>query len=467
MTQVAFETQLPVPEAKLQAAMAALYHAAISDAPRADLLQTICVEIAQALAAPLVLLLRKAANGRMVIDAASSQGDLYLAFHRVSECWDGGVAGCGPAGAALKANAPVQMSLNDDGLALWRDAAKAERITDALALPVECDAATCVLEIFTRTPLRAERGGMTIGVLKAGIELLIADIDRIQHERLLARALDAAGNAAFITDHHGTIVWSNPAFSALTSYQAKEVRGRNPSFLQSGKQGVRYYRELWSTIRSGKVWSGETVDRDKAGNLYTIRQTVSPIASDGRVSHYVSIHEDISQLKRDQQALELATGIDRRTGLMTRAAFEAAVRDGLSTLDAGKHSADLLVFSLRGLRRAATSIDADALEFLLDTMGRRMRDSIPAAHPAAATGAYEYAALIRDDRLEGTTVEKLIDDVKNKLGEPVLYLGDLLGVDVHCGRARAPSRGATLEELWSAADRQLADEPVARARPTH
>src|SRR5262249_12381042 len=148
--------------------------------------------------------------------------------------------------------------------------------------------------------------------------------------------------------------------------------------------------------------------------LYTIRQTVSPIVEDGRITHYVSIHEDIGAQKRRQEALERAAGVDQRTGLLTRAAFEVAARDALSTT-AAQGSVELVLISLRGVRKASPSFCAEMDEYLTDALGRRVREALPSPHLAAAVGPYEYAVLIHADQLGGGSVQALVDDVAERV----------------------------------------------------
>ena len=97
----------------------------------------------------------------------------------------------------------------------------------------------------------------------------------------------------------GEIVWCNAAFGRLTGYPPAEVLGRNPRFLSSGRHGVRHYRDLWNTIRSGRVWRGETVDRDRSGTAFTALQTITPFGGDGKVTHYLAMYDDISRQTRE------------------------------------------------------------------------------------------------------------------------------------------------------------------------
>lgn len=75
--------------------------------------------------------------------------------------------------------------------------------------------------------------------------------------RVQGKALEAAANAIVITDREGSILWVNPAFTALTGYSSEEVLGKNPRLLRSEKHNSELYRDLWGTILSGESWHGE------------------------------------------------------------------------------------------------------------------------------------------------------------------------------------------------------------------
>lgn len=108
-------------------------------------------------------------------------------------------------------------------------------------------------------------------------------------------ALDVVENMILITDASGRIVYVNPAFTAVTGYEAEEVLGRNPNVLQSGQQDDAFYARLWATILAGETWDGELVNRRKNGALYTDRMTISPLrGDDGEIRHFVAVKRDVS-----------------------------------------------------------------------------------------------------------------------------------------------------------------------------
>jgi PAS domain S-box-containing protein len=119
-----------------------------------------------------------------------------------------------------------------------------------------------------------------------------------------ATAMNAAANAIVITDRNGATIWVNPAFTQITGYSLDEAVGANPRILKSGIHSPSFYKELWDTILSGRVWRGVMVNRRKDGSLYTEEQTISPVLGDrGEVECFIAIKQDITERKGAEEAL--------------------------------------------------------------------------------------------------------------------------------------------------------------------
>jgi two-component system cell cycle sensor histidine kinase/response regulator CckA len=132
--------------------------------------------------------------------------------------------------------------------------------------------------------------------------VIVNDVtERAQTEeqlRLQGAALEAAANAIMITNHQGVIIWVNPAFTQTTGYAHEEVLGKNTRLLRSGKQDREFYRKMWNTILSGRVWRGSIVNRRKDGTLNHEDMTITPIVnSTGEITHFIAIKQDITKLE--------------------------------------------------------------------------------------------------------------------------------------------------------------------------
>ena len=123
-----------------------------------------------------------------------------------------------------------------------------------------------------------------------------------QQVRLQAAALEAAAVGIVITDRDGSILWVNPAFTALSGYNLEEVVGKNPRLLKSGNHDSEFYCDMWNTILSGAGWRGEVVNRRKDGTFYKEDLTITPVCSrPSEITHFVAIGQDISARKQAEE----------------------------------------------------------------------------------------------------------------------------------------------------------------------
>lgn len=125
--------------------------------------------------------------------------------------------------------------------------------------------------------------------------------------KLLNQAVESSSVSVIITDAKGRIIYTNPYFTELTGYLPGEVLGKNPRLLKSGLQSNKFYQELWTTILSGNTWVGELQNKKKNGEIFWERVVISPITTtDGTMTHFVAIQEDISERKRMLEELAAA-----------------------------------------------------------------------------------------------------------------------------------------------------------------
>ena len=123
--------------------------------------------------------------------------------------------------------------------------------------------------------------------------------------RKLSRAVEQTSESIVITDAQGAMEYVNDAFVQASGYARDELIGRNPRLLQSGATPRSAYAALWAAITAGRTWRGEFFNRRKDGTDYVEAVTISPLReSDGRITHYVGVKQDITERRRTEQELE-------------------------------------------------------------------------------------------------------------------------------------------------------------------
>ncbi len=154
-------------------------------------------------------------------------------------------------------------------------------------------------------PVR-DRNGNIISI--DGIAEDITEQKRSQERaRMAATVFAHSQESIIITNTDALIVDCNPAAGRMTGYSREDLIGRNPRLFSSGTHTAGFYRHLWQTLTSGRVWQGTFRNRRKNGTPYWIEASISPIKDhDGNITQYVAVSRDITRRKQQLEALRQA-----------------------------------------------------------------------------------------------------------------------------------------------------------------
>jgi len=85
------------------------------------------------------------------------------------------------------------------------------------------------------------------------------------------------------TDKEGIITFANEDFCNIAGYELNELIGKPHNIVRHRDMPKAAFRDLWETVKKGKVWTGYVKNSIKGGGFYWVYATVYPMP-DGYMS---------------------------------------------------------------------------------------------------------------------------------------------------------------------------------------
>ncbi len=175
----------------------------------------------------------------------------------------------------------------------------------------------------TKFPVEVRSRNVQIG----GRELYLASVrdvtERKEAEEYIqrfSRVVEQTADSVIITDRNGVIEYVNPAFERHTGYSHDEIIGKTPRIVRSGYHDVAYYKDMWNTILSGKVFRSLITNRKKNGELSYEEITIAPLKDEqGNITNFVSTNKDVTARRLTEMALMES---EHRFRTLAEASFE-------------------------------------------------------------------------------------------------------------------------------------------------
>ncbi|GGB95292.1 hypothetical protein GCM10011352_21720 [Marinobacterium zhoushanense] len=276
----------------------------------------------------------------------------------------------------------------------------------------------------------------------------------IQNLRLIERVINASMEGVVVTDAAGAIQSVNPAFTAITGYEAHEVIGKNPKVLSSGRHDRVFYDRMWSALRQHGEWQGEIWNRTKRGDVYPEWLSITAITdAEGRVTQYAAIFHDLTEVKRSEARIQQMALFDDLTRLANRRLFQDRLEMATRYARDNVSSIAVLAIDLDMFKRINERFGQQCGDEVLKTIADRIDGALGAGDTAGRPGGDEFNLILTE--ITEDNLHTRIEHLSRIISMPVLVNATEVRITASIGAAVYPLDGDSAGELLSSAEAAL------------
>ncbi|MGZ8241321.1 MAG: EAL domain-containing protein [Methylobacter sp.] len=311
--------------------------------------------------------------------------------------------------------------------------------------------------IYHRVPALPDNND--IRLVEMAAHLVSIAIERKQVEAQLkfaAKVFEQSNEGFMIADADCKIIMVNHGFTVISGYSEAEVLGQNFNVLSSGHHDQDFFRAMWESIDAYGHWHGEIWNRRKNGEVYPELLNISSVSDDfGKVTEYIGIFADITQIKASEAQLEFLAHHDPLTSLPNRLRLFFRLEHGLEMARREGKQLALLMLDLDRFKDVNDSFGHLAGDQLLQLVAQRLTARLRDIDTVARLGGDEFTVLL-EDIAHAEDAARIAEEIIADLSEPwQLPESREVRIGVSIGISLYPQHGDTPEILLQQADAAL------------
>lgn len=258
----------------------------------------------------------------------------------------------------------------------------------------------------------------------------ISEQKRQEEELQLAASLfNNSPDGVFVLDSHQGFRTCNRVFSQIFGLQKSQLLGKPLFQVIRTEQGQRIAQSM---LNNGR-WQGDIVALKRGHERFPLSLTLTAIrGKDQRISHYLGICRDLSELKQNRLRLDYLSQHDALTGLFNRNYFHTLLSEFNQHDPLLPNQYAVAIFNLDNFRTINDRLGQDIGDQLLKDVAVRLNNLNDPVRQVARLGADEFALLIDYEGDEEALIGAL-NQTLEEISRPSLIDDHELVITASCG----------------------------------
>lgn len=262
-------------------------------------------------------------------------------------------------------------------------------------------------------------------------------------------AVDQASIIA-ITNNRGVITYANQKFCEISKYKMDELIGQDHKILNSGHHPKDFFKNMWKTIGTGHIWTGEIKNKAKDGSYYWVNTTIVPYLNEkGKPYQYISIRQDVTALKKLQEQLAHNAYHDELTGLKNRHCFTEELNKWLHQTDHAKQLG-IMFLDIDRFKNITDTLGHSTGQHFLKLIAKRLSRRLKGIGDVYRFGGDEFVIAVKNRPL--SEIKDIVRRIQDIFKKPFSLHRDIYYFTVSIGVSVSPQNSSDIETLMKQAD---------------
>ena len=269
--------------------------------------------------------------------------------------------------------------------------------------------------------------------------------------QLLSKAIENSSSAVLIVDSQKIISYASSAFLRLMGLLERELTDQ-PINILDGKLSLPALSN--TNFQTGSQDSTLHVLEctGRKGKTHWLQTTISPLLSeDEKISHFVMVFEDVTDLKQRKDEMEKIALYDPLTGLESRVLFRIRLEKAIQRAQRNEAKTALLFIDVDNFKEVNDTSGHEAGDTVLKTISERLKSHVRKNDTIARISGDEFTVLLGDiDSYDdaGKVTASIIESFQS----PIRLQNTETFVTVSIGISVTPDDSTNMDELINNAD---------------